>query len=39
MLDHCDVIRVAMENGQVGETYNISGTHEKKNLEVVNRYL
>jgi dTDP-glucose 4,6-dehydratase len=34
--DHCDAIRTVLAKGQVGETYNIGGGHEKKNLEIVN---
>lgn len=35
VLDHCEAIRIVMEHGQLGETYNIGGKHEKSNLEVV----
>jgi len=34
--DHCAAIRVVLEKGQVGETYNIGGWNEKTNLDVVN---
>jgi dTDP-glucose 4,6-dehydratase len=34
--DHCDAIRTVLAQGQVGETYNIGGCNEKKNLEIVN---
>jgi len=34
--DHCDAIRTVLAKGQVGETYNIGGGNEKKNLEIVN---
>ncbi|HEY8068787.1 MAG TPA: dTDP-glucose 4,6-dehydratase [Burkholderiales bacterium] len=34
--DHCDAIRVVLEKGRAGETYNIGGASEKTNLEVVN---
>jgi dTDP-glucose 4,6-dehydratase len=34
--DHCDAIRVVLEKGRLGETYNIGGASEKTNLEVVN---
>jgi dTDP-glucose 4,6-dehydratase len=33
--DHCSAIRVVLERGRVGETYNIGGHSERKNLEVV----
>jgi dTDP-glucose 4,6-dehydratase len=34
--DHCDAIRTVLEKGRVGETYNIGGRNEKRNLEIVN---
>jgi len=33
--DHCSAIREVLARGKVGETYNIGGWNEKKNLEVV----
>jgi dTDP-glucose 4,6-dehydratase len=33
--DHCDAIRTVLAKGQVGETYNVGGGNEKKNLEIV----
>jgi dTDP-glucose 4,6-dehydratase len=33
--DHCAAIRTVLERGRVGETYNIGGNSEKKNLDVV----
>ncbi|MEO1132117.1 MAG: dTDP-glucose 4,6-dehydratase, partial [Cyanobacteria bacterium J06639_1] len=33
--DHCRAIRVVLEGGKVGETYNIGGWNERTNLEVV----
>jgi dTDP-glucose 4,6-dehydratase len=33
--DHCDAIRVALERGRLGETYNIGGNNEKTNISVV----
>jgi len=33
--DHCAAIRCALENGRVGETYNIGGNSERTNIEVV----
>jgi len=34
--DHCSAIRLVLENGVRGETYNVGGRNEKTNLEVVN---
>ena len=34
--DHCAAIRTVLEKGLAGETYNIGGHSERKNLEVVN---
>jgi dTDP-glucose 4,6-dehydratase len=33
--DHCAAIRVVLESGRPGETYNIGGWNEKTNLDVV----
>jgi dTDP-glucose 4,6-dehydratase len=33
--DHCHAIRTVLARGRVGETYNIGGRSEKKNLEIV----
>jgi dTDP-glucose 4,6-dehydratase len=33
--DHCRAIRTVLSRGRVGETYNIGGRSEKKNLEIV----
>jgi dTDP-glucose 4,6-dehydratase len=33
--DHCEAIVQVLERGQIGESYNIGGHNEKKNLEVV----
>ncbi len=33
--DHCTAIRLALAKGRVGETYNIGGKNECKNIEVV----
>ncbi len=33
--DHCAAIRAVLQEGKVGETYNIGGCNEKSNLEVV----
>jgi dTDP-glucose 4,6-dehydratase len=34
--DHCDAILTVVEKGKLGETYNIGGLNEQKNLDVVN---
>ncbi len=36
VIDHCNALRVVLEKGRPGETYNIGGWNEKTNLEVVN---
>jgi len=33
--DHCVAIRAVLERGRVGETYNIGGNSERKNIDVV----
>jgi dTDP-glucose 4,6-dehydratase len=33
--DHCDAIRAVLAHGRMGETYNIGGSNEKSNIEVV----
>jgi dTDP-glucose 4,6-dehydratase len=33
--DHCSAIRAVLNQGRVGETYNIGGNSERKNLDVV----
>ena len=33
--DHCAAIRAALDRGRPGETYNIGGNSERKNLDVV----
>jgi dTDP-glucose 4,6-dehydratase len=33
--DHCDAIFEVLENGRVGETYNVGGLNEQKNIDVV----
>ena len=35
VLDHCAAIRAVLERGRVGETYNIGGHCERRNLNVV----
>ena len=34
--DHCSAIRLALEKGRLGETYNVGGRNERTNLDVVN---
>lgn len=34
--DHCEAIRTVIEKGKPGETYNIGGNNEMKNIEIVN---
>jgi dTDP-glucose 4,6-dehydratase len=33
--DHCSAIRQVLAHGEVGETYNIGGWNEKRNIEIV----
>jgi dTDP-glucose 4,6-dehydratase len=33
--DHCDAILTVVEKGRLGETYNVGGLNEQKNLDVV----
>lgn len=33
--DHCSALRIVLQRGRVGETYNIGGGCERNNLEVV----
>ena len=33
--DHCSALRRVLEQGRIGETYNIGGDAEKRNIEVV----
>jgi dTDP-glucose 4,6-dehydratase len=33
--DHCEAIRTVLARGKIGETYNIGGQNELKNLDVV----
>ena len=33
--DHCNAIRLVLEEGQLGETYKVGGSNEKTNLYVV----
>jgi dTDP-glucose 4,6-dehydratase len=34
--DHCDAILAVVEKGKLGETYNVGGLNEQKNIDVVN---
>ena len=33
--DHCEAIRTVLARGNVGETYNIGGSNEQRNIDVV----
>ncbi len=33
--DHCSAIRAVLKRGRVGETYNVGGNSERKNIDVV----
>jgi len=33
--DHCDAIRLVLERGRAGETYNIGGDCERANLDII----
>jgi dTDP-glucose 4,6-dehydratase len=35
--DHCSAIRAVLAGGRLGETYNVGGTAERRNLDVVKR--
>ena len=35
--DHCKAIWMVIQNGRVGETYNIGGDNEWNNIDIVNR--
>ncbi|WP_413294150.1 dTDP-glucose 4,6-dehydratase [Bdellovibrio sp. HCB185ZH] len=35
VVDHCEAIELALDKGRLGETYNVGGWNEKKNIEVV----
>src|SRR5277367_3122685 len=35
VLDHCEGIRAVLSQGRLGETYNIGGSNERKNIDVV----
>jgi dTDP-glucose 4,6-dehydratase len=33
--DHCEAISIVLERGKVGDTYNVGGWNEKRNIEIV----
>lgn len=35
--DHAEALAQVLENGQIGETYNVGGNSERTNLDIVNR--
>lgn len=35
VVDHCEAIALVLAKGKLGETYNVGGWNEKKNIEVV----
>ena len=35
VLDHCDAILKVLESGEIGQTYNVGGNNEIKNIDVV----
>jgi dTDP-glucose 4,6-dehydratase len=35
VLDHCEAVRLVLERGRIGETYNIGGGAEKANIDLV----
>jgi dTDP-glucose 4,6-dehydratase len=37
VIDHCEALTTVYEKGVVGETYNIGGGSERKNIDVVHR--
>jgi len=34
VIDHCSAIDMILENGKIGEVYNVGGNNEKTNLEI-----
>jgi dTDP-glucose 4,6-dehydratase len=36
VLDHCEGVRAVLERGRPGETYNIGGNSERRNIDLVN---
>jgi dTDP-glucose 4,6-dehydratase len=39
VIDHCRAIQFILENGQLGEVYNIAGGHECENIEITQMIL
>ena len=37
VLDHCEAVRLVLERGHIGDTYNIGGNAEKANIELVRK--
>jgi dTDP-glucose 4,6-dehydratase len=37
VLDHCEALRLVLERGRIGETYNIGGNCELANIDLVRR--
>lgn len=35
--DHCDALNAILVNGKIGDTYNIGGNNEIKNIDLVNK--
>ena len=35
VLDHCDAIYTVLEKGEIGQTYNVGGNNEIKNIDVI----
>ena len=35
--DHCDAIMTVIKKGRIGETYNIGGNNEIRNIDIVNK--
>ena len=33
--DHCEAVDAIIHNGNIGETYNIGGKNEIKNIEII----
>ncbi len=36
VIDHCDALLNILEKGVIGETYNIGGNEERRNIDIVN---
>lgn len=35
VVDHCEALRTVLASGKAGQTYNVGGWNEKKNIEIV----